>query len=79
MASDVEFPHNNGAVHTVAQRIKAVMTSAAESEIGAMYINTRKAVPIRTTLVEIGHDQPRTSMQTNSSVAHLVVIKTEQS
>ena len=55
VAADTEFPHNNGAVHTVAQIIKAVMSSAAEAKIGAMYINARKAVPIRKTLIEMGH------------------------
>jgi hypothetical protein len=39
MSTDTERPPNNGAVLTIAQIIKAVMTSAAEAEIGALYIN----------------------------------------
>jgi hypothetical protein len=41
MASDIEHPPNNGAVHTIAKIIKAVMSSAAEAEVGALYISTR--------------------------------------
>ena len=49
------------------------MTSAAEAEIGTMYINSREAVPQRTALSEMGHPQPRTPMQTDNSAAHAVV------
>jgi hypothetical protein len=73
MSSDAPQPANNGAVLNIAQIIKAVMTSAAEAEIGAMYINAREAVPARKTLEEMGHPQPRTPMQTDNSAAHAVV------
>ena len=39
MASDIAVPKNNGAVHTVAQIIKTLMSSAAEAELDALYIN----------------------------------------
>ena len=51
------------------------MTSAAEAEIGAMYINAREAVHQRMTLSEMGHPQPRTPMQTDNSEARAVVTK----
>ena len=54
------------------------MTSAAEAEIGAMYINAREAVPQRMTLSEMGHPQPRTPMQTNNLAAHAVVTNNVQ-
>ena len=73
MSSDTENPANNGAVLNIAQIIKAVMTSAAEAEIGAMYINAREAVPARKTLEEMGHPQPRTPMQTDNTAAQAVV------
>jgi len=47
MSKDVEAPPNNGAVHNIAKIIKAVMSSAAEAELGGLYINAREAVPIR--------------------------------
>eukprot|EP00804_Cyclotella_cryptica_P025846 CCRYP_002712-RB/>CCRYP_002712-RB protein AED:0.33 eAED:0.33 QI:0/0/0/1/0/0/2/0/411 len=34
-----EVPRNNGAILTLAQIIKSVMSSAAEAELGALYIN----------------------------------------
>ena len=39
MSSNVTNPHSNGAVLNIAQLIKAVMSSAAEAELGALYIN----------------------------------------
>ena len=78
MSNNDEFPANNGAVLNIAQIIKAVMTSAAEAEIGAMYINAREAVPARKTLEEMGHPQPRTPMQTDNSAAHAVVTNNVQ-
>ena len=40
-SEDKEDPQNNGAVLTISQIIKAVMSSAAEAELGALYINSR--------------------------------------
>ena len=37
----------NGAILNIAQIIKSVMTSAAEAEMGALYINAREMVPMR--------------------------------
>ena len=78
MSSDIPIPANNGAVHTVAQIIKSVMSSATEAEIGAMYINAREAVPARKALLEMGHPQPRTPMQTDNAAAHMVVTNNVQ-
>ena len=39
----------------VSQIIKAVMSSAAEAELGALFINYKLAVPARKTLEELGH------------------------
>ena len=47
MSNDVEFPPNNGEVLSVSQVIRAVMTSGAEAEIQALYINAWEAVPSR--------------------------------
>ena len=72
-------PRNNGAVLlTTAQITKAVMSSAAEAELGALYINSRKAVPMRHLLNEMGHPQPPTPIQTDNSTA-LGVVKIAQS
>ena len=78
MAAEAESPHNNGAAHIVAQTINEVMASATEAEIGAMYINTRKAVLIREILIEMGHAQPPTLLQTDNSAAYSLVSKKVQ-
>ncbi len=48
LSHNVDIPPNNGAILTVATIIKAVMSSAAEAELGAIFINAKEAV-IRTT------------------------------
>jgi hypothetical protein len=62
-------PKDNGALHVVAKIIKQVMSSAAEAELGGLFINAKTAVPIRTTLEELGHKQPPTPIQTDNSTA----------
>ena len=42
LSNNAEVPPNNGSIHNVAQIIKAVMSSAAEAELGALFINARK-------------------------------------
>ena len=44
MAGTETIPQNNGAVLNISQIIKAVMSSAAEAELGALFINAKTAV-----------------------------------
>ena len=60
-------------VLNIAQLIKAVMSSAAEAEIRALYINAREAIPARHTLIEMGYHQPKTPSQTDNTTALGVV------
>jgi hypothetical protein len=73
MSENSTNPPNNGAVLNVAQIIKAVMSSAAEAELGALFINAKTAVPMRKALEELGHPQPPTPMQTDNSTAYGVI------
>ncbi len=73
MSNTDEIPPNNGAVLNISQIIRAVMSSAAEAELGALFINAKTAVSIRHTLVELGHPQPRTPIQTDNSTAHALL------
>lgn len=59
----------NGAVLSVTQMIKAIMSSSAESELGAMFINAREAIPARKALEEMGHNQTTTPMQVDNRTA----------
>ena len=70
LSNDSPSPPNNGAILNISQIIKNVMSSAAEAELGALFINAKTAVPTRMTLCELGHPQPRTPMQTDNSTAH---------
>ena len=49
------------------------MSSAAEDELGALYINAREAAPQCQMLAEMGHKEPPTPMQTDNSTARGVV------
>ena len=49
------------------------MSSAAEAELGALYIMAREAVYIRQILQELGHKQPRTPMQTDNTTAEQII------
>jgi hypothetical protein len=67
MSSDTPCPHNNSAVLTIAQIIKAVMSVAAEAKIGALYINCCEAVPACHTLEFLGYSQLPTLIQTDNT------------
>jgi hypothetical protein len=78
LSENDHYPNNNGAVLTIAQIIKTVMSSAAEAELGALYINAREVIPLRHLLLKMGHPQPPTPIQTDNSTALGVVNNTIQ-
>ena len=57
-----EYTGTNGAIHTLCRIIKTLMSSSAEADIGATFLNAKDASPILTTLEELGHPQPLTPM-----------------
>jgi hypothetical protein len=59
----------NGAVLIISKVLKHVMSSAAEAEIGAVFINAKEGAVFRTTLEELGHPQPPTPMETDNTTA----------
>ncbi len=58
LSENIDNPSNNGAIYNEASIIKLVMSSAAEAEIGVLYINARKGVEERNILEEMGHSHP---------------------
>jgi len=70
------FPQFNGAILSIAQIIKFVMASAAESELAALFITAREMIPHRQTLIAMGWPQPKTPSQTDNSTAVGVTNKT---
>jgi hypothetical protein len=73
LSNNDHFPPNNGAILTTASIIKAVMSSAAEAELGALFLNAKEAVYLRQILTEMGHLQPRTPIQTDNTTAEGVI------
>ena len=69
MSNNVETLPNNGAVFTILQIIKAVMSLVAEANVGALYINCQEAVPARHVLEFMRHKQPPTPMQTDNTTS----------
>ena len=47
MSNNTSFPPNNGVVFTISKIIKAVMSSSAEVELGALLINCKEYIPER--------------------------------
>jgi hypothetical protein len=78
LSDNVPLPQNNGVIHNVAEIIKGVMSSAAEAELGAMYINARRAVEERIILEEMGHKQLATPVQVDNSTAKGIINKRVQ-
>jgi hypothetical protein len=73
LSENVASPSNNGAIYNEASIIKAVMPSAAEAEIGALYTNARKGVEEQNILRVMGHPQPPTPVQTDNSTAEGII------
>ncbi len=49
------------------------MSSAAEAELGALYLNAKETVYIQQILTKMGHPQPKTPIQTDNLMAEGVV------
>ena len=64
LAANATFPPNNGGVQKIAQVMKAVLSSAAEAELGALFINEKQVPPMDEMLVELIHPKPPTVIQT---------------
>jgi hypothetical protein len=74
-SADSTPPPYNGAIHTIIAIMANIMASATatatatEAEFGALFINAWDAVPLRTALIEMGHPQPATPIQTDNACA----------
>ena len=66
----------NGPITVVAKVIKHVMASAAEAEIGALFMNAQEAVGFRQCLEDLGHPQGPTPINTDNATAHGIVNNT---
>ena len=72
----------NGAIHVLCTILKFVAASAAEAELGALFLNAKQAKIIRLTLEELGHHQPPTPIHVDNSTTVGIVnntVKRQQS
>ena len=60
----------------VAAILKHMMASAAEAELGGLFINAKEGEVLRTSLEEMGHPEEPTPMQTDNSAASCIINKT---
>jgi len=62
-------PPPNGAIDVLCQIMREILSSAAEAELGGLFLNAKHACPIRVMLEELGHPQPPTPLKTDNSTA----------
>ena len=60
-------PTLNGIVYVVCKILHNIMASAAETELGALFLNLQEGVSIKITLEEMVHPQPTTPVQVDNS------------
>ena len=67
MSENMPIPYFNGAILTIANIMKYVMSSAAEAELASLFITAKKCVELRQTLQEMGWPQQPTPMQVDNT------------
>ena len=70
LGQDSQHKHINGAIHVHSSIMKNVVASAAEAEVGALFHNAQDACTLRQTLLDLGHPQPPTPIQTDNACAN---------
>ena len=55
---------------------KAIISSATEAELGALFLNATNVVSMRNILLDMGHSQPPTPIKTDNRTALGVVTNT---
>jgi hypothetical protein len=76
MPRDNEPIQLNGNIAITCAILKIVAASAAEAELGALFVNTKEARVIRLILAELGHPQPPTPMHIDNTTAVGIVNST---
>ena len=59
----------NAPVHVLVKIMKNVLSSAAEAEVGAAFLNAQESCPLRQTLIDMGRPQPATPIETDNQCA----------
>jgi hypothetical protein len=57
----------NGVILIISMVLKHVISSAAEAEIGAVFLNAKEGAVLHKTLEELGHTRPPTPLETDNT------------
>ena len=76
MPTDGKQIRLNGNIHITCTILKLVAVLATESEVGALFLNTREAKILRLILHELGKSQPPTPIHVNNTTAVGIVNNT---
>jgi hypothetical protein len=71
-------PQTNGPLLFHKTLLKHVVSSVAEAEFGAVFVNAKEGTVTRTTLSEMGHKQDATELKTENTTADLIINNTVQ-
>jgi hypothetical protein len=66
----------NGAIHITCAILKLVADSAAEAELGELFLNVQEAKVLQLILVELGHPQPPTPIHIDNTTTARIVNNT---
>ena len=59
----------NGALHTLCSILRFVVASAAEAELGALFLNCQERMIFKATLEDLGHPQPKIPAHCDNATA----------
>jgi hypothetical protein len=66
-------PISNGPIFCHTTVLKHVVSSVAEAEFGAIFVNAKEVTVTRTTLSEMGHNQDATDLTTDNTTADGII------
>ncbi len=66
----------NGTIHITCTILKLVVASAAEAELGALFLNAQEAKVLRLVLEELGHPRPPTPIHVDNTTTVGIVNNT---
>jgi hypothetical protein len=66
----------NGSIHALVKILKFVASSAAEAELGSLFLNAKQAKIIRLILFKLGHPQPPTPIHIDNTTVLGIVNNT---
>ena len=69
LSESEHIPQWNGPVITIAQIMKYVVSSAAESDMTDLFLTAKEMVPLRHTFIEMGWEKPPSPLQSDNSTA----------